>query len=151
MPRSTSPSPTAATAEALLPLALGGEYPDQTLLELAVGYAELGLTRDALALLDLPAGRPVPAEHRAWRAYLPGTIRPSWRIPGSPAFQFPYRRESLPVLAWADEHADDWRWTYLHALNLWAVDRGGEAADLMDGDGRRPRLRARRTPPGASC
>ncbi len=121
--------PTPATAEALRQ-ALGGEYPDQTLLELAVGYAELGLRRDALSLLDLPTGRPVPAEHRAWKAYL---LKDASLLtdPGSPAFQFPYRRESLPVLGWADEHAADWRWTYLHALNLWAVNRPAEAADLM--------------------
>jgi len=122
-------SPSSTTAEALL-RATGGEYPDQTLLELAVGYAALGLTGDAVALLDIHTGRPEPAEHRAWKAYL--LADPSLLSdPGSPAFQFPYRRESLPVLAWADDRSDDWRWTYLHALNLWAVDRGGEAADLL--------------------
>ncbi len=117
--------------------ALGGEYPDQTLLELAVGYADLGLTQDALALLDLRPARPAPAEHRAWRAFLrqdPSLLAD----PGTPAFQFPYRRESLPVLAWADEHADAWIWTYLRALNLWAVDRPGEAADLMESMGDAP-------------
>ncbi len=34
---------------------LGGEYPDQTRLELAIGYANLGLRGDALALLEASA------------------------------------------------------------------------------------------------
>ena len=120
---------TPATAAALA-RALGGEYPDQTLLELAVGYVALGRTQDALTLLALPTGRPLPPEHQAWRAYL--LEDPSLLAnPGSPAFQFPYRTESLPVLAWADAHADAWIWTYLRALGLWAADRGSEAADLM--------------------
>ncbi|MGD8319030.1 MAG: DUF5107 domain-containing protein [Gemmatimonadota bacterium] len=122
--------PSTETRRGLLD-ALGGEYPDQTLLELAVGYADMGLDDDALAILELATDRSVPAVTRAWRAFLRND--PSLLAdPGSPAFQFPYRRESLPVLAWADAHTDAWEWTYLHALNLWAVDRRGEAAGLME-------------------
>jgi tetratricopeptide (TPR) repeat protein len=130
----TSRSPAATRA---LVDSLGGEYPDQTLLELAVNYADLGLDQDALALLEIPTGRPVPAVNRAWRAFLrhdPSLLADA----GTPAFQFPYRRESLPVLAWADAHATSWIWTYLHALNLWGVDRPSEAANLMDELGDEP-------------
>jgi tetratricopeptide (TPR) repeat protein len=151
-------SRTAASAEALNDR-MGGEYPDQTLLELAIGYANLGLRGDALALLELPtgdpaegpefpagrsAGAPEPAGsqrrsalHQAWRAFLlddPLLLAD----PSEPAFQFPFRRESLPVLAWADEHSADWVWTYLRGLNLWAVDRAEEAAGLFRDLGERP-------------
>jgi len=114
----------------------GGEYPDQSLLELAVGYANLGLPHDALVILSVPASEP-GAIHQAWEAYLQSD--PS-ALPSDPdpAFQFPFRRESLPVLAWADEHSDVWAWTYLRALNLWAVDRTEEAASLMSDLGDRP-------------
>jgi tetratricopeptide (TPR) repeat protein len=53
-------------------------------------------------------------------------------------FVFPYRRETIPVLEWAAEHDDDWRWTYLLALNLWARDRADEAASLLERMGDRP-------------
>ena len=55
-----------------------------------------------------------------------------------PAFQFPFRRESLAVLEWADENSDEWEWTYLRALNLWAVGRQDEATALMEALGTRP-------------
>jgi nitrate reductase NapE component len=47
---------------------------------------------------------------------------------GGPAFAFPFRRETLPILAWAAESREEWSWDYLLALNLWAVDRAEEAA-----------------------
>jgi len=156
---------TAVSAEALK-AHMGGEYPEQTLLELAIGYANLGLTEDALAILGLPAGGPEasgerPAggpeasDERSSGGTEPAGARPrselqqAWRAfllddasllvdPGEPAFEFPFRRESLPVLAWADEHSADWVWTYLHALNLWAVDRAEEAAALFRDLGERP-------------
>ncbi len=128
-------APTPATTEALT-ASLGGEYPDQSLLELAVGYANLGLAEDALAILSVPGSR-AGAVQLAWKASLLGdpTALPEDPEPG---FQFPYRRESLPILAWADEHSDAWAWSYLRALNLWAVDRNGEAVSLMNGPGDRP-------------
>ena len=126
--------PAAARAFAA---SLGGEYPEQTQLELAVWYAGVGRADDALALLRAPTGRPLGAEATAWQAYLsgdPGLLAD----PGGPAFQFPYRTESLPVLAWADEGSDAWMWTYLRALNVWGVDRGEEAAALLAGLGDAP-------------
>mgnify|MGYP001827647269 CR=1 FL=1 len=76
---------------------LGGEYPDQTLLELAIGYDGLGRPGDALAVLALPTGRPSSPLHQAWRAFLlddPSLLDD----PAGPDFVFPYRRESLRVL-----------------------------------------------------
>jgi tetratricopeptide (TPR) repeat protein len=50
-------------------------------------------------------------------------------------FVFPYRTETLPVLRWATENGDHWSWTYLLGLNLWAMDRGEAAAELLQGLG----------------
>ncbi|MGB5161590.1 MAG: DUF5107 domain-containing protein [Thermoanaerobaculia bacterium] len=128
-------TPTPAAAEAFV-ASLGGEYPGQSLLELAVGYANLGLADDALAILSVP-GSDTGAIHLAWKAFL---RQDPTALPGdpNPDFQFPFRRESLPVFAWADEHSDAWAWTYLRALNLWAVDRTDESASFMNDLGDRP-------------
>jgi len=112
--------------------AFGGEYPDQALLELAIGYANLAMDADALLLLGLAAGGGFGAGplERAWGAMLDNN--PARLLdPGPPDFSFPYRVESLAALGWASEHGDDWIWDYLRALNLWAVDRRDEAASVL--------------------
>jgi len=155
-------SPGEASARALVD-ALGGEYPDQTLLEMAIGYLHVGLADDALALLELELDQGVesavestegaagtdalrnrgPASadrgplYRAWRAALsndPASPNPG----GDPAFQFPFRRETLSVLGWATRNSDAWLWKYLLALNLWAVDRAEEAASHLQSLGDEP-------------
>ena len=130
-------APAVATAGSMADH-LGGEYPDQTLLELAIGYHNLDLPDDAAAILAaLPTGRPAPPVHQAWRAFLfddPSLLDD----PAGPDFAFPYRRESLRVLEWADAQSPDWIWSYLYALNLWAVDRTDEAMALLGGLGEQP-------------
>jgi len=129
-------SPT-EEGEASLVAQVAGEYPDQTLLELAVGYGSLGLVEDAGRVLALVSDGPSAPVVRAWQAYLaedPQAIG----TPESVEFAFPYRRESLDVLAWAAEHHPGWPWRYLLALNLWAVDRTEEALALMDQLGNEP-------------
>lgn len=124
-----------AAGERRLRGALRSEYPDQTILELAVGYANRGLPGDALSLLEIfGSGGPVST---AWRAYL--SQDPSiLAVPGSPAFAFPFRVETLPVLRWAVAHGSvagqrrNWVWTYLLGLNLWALNREEEAAQAME-------------------
>jgi len=128
----------AGVAAAALAQSLGGEYPDQTLLELAIGYEKLRLREDALKLLTMAReSGPQPLLHRAWIAWL--MEDPSLLTGASdPAFAFPYRRESLQVLEWAVANSGDWVWKYLLALNLWAVDREEEAADNLTVLGREP-------------
>ena len=116
---------------------LGGEFPDQSLLELAIGYASLGLPDDARAILALrPANEPGPV-HLAWQAALADD--PAF-LAGDhdPAFAFPYRPETLPVLEWAAQNSDAWLWTWLLGLNLWALDRDEEAATQLDALGDEP-------------
>ena len=129
--------PTAENAAGLTG-ALRSEYPEQSLLELAVGYANLALDDDAVDILNVAIGhihdQPLP---RAWRAFLaedPSALGD----PGDLAFAFPFRTETLPVLRWAAEESDHWGWGYLLGLNLWALDRDHEAAEAFDALRARP-------------
>jgi tetratricopeptide (TPR) repeat protein len=133
-------APERASALALTD-ALGGEYPQQTLLELALHYVGLGLREDARALLDLTDGPAAEPVIRAWNALLSGDAG-FVQEPGDLDFAFPYRRETLGVLQWATERSAHWGWRYLLALNLWAVDRPDEAASLLHDLGDRPDLAA---------
>lgn len=158
---------TPATARRALD-ALGGEYPEQTLLEMVAWYAGAGLRDDARALLtlawqeDLPevsisggltgpgadAGRRFSANPllQAWRGYLrrDGSSSASGPDPSflatvpDPSFSFPYRPESLPVLRWASRASGNWVWKYLLALNLWALDRDQEAGEILASLGQEP-------------
>ncbi len=119
---------------------LGGEYPGQTLMDLAVGYWRLGRPEDAVSLLRLADGdgrfRPSPLR-KAWLGWFAGDAS-LLAHPGSPAFVFPYRPESLPILDWAARNDRSWVWRYLLALNLWGVDRDEEALDEMRALGEEP-------------
>ncbi len=113
------------------------EYPEQTLLELAVGYANRGLPGDAARLLELAhevGGSPVAA---AWLAFLRGDAD-LLGAGADPDFAFPYRAETLPVLRWAAAEDPHWVWRYLLGLNLWALDRDAEAAEVLASLGEEP-------------
>ena len=139
--------------------AMGGEYPEQTLLELAVGYANRGLAEDALAVLRLAdqvgggmpsagveaasgdgeARSPAGPLMAAWRGFLTGDASALGTPAGDAlAFVFPFRAETLPVLRWAAEESGHWSWRYLLGLNLWALDRDREAAEMFAALGDEP-------------
>jgi tetratricopeptide (TPR) repeat protein len=122
---------------ATLAAALGGEYPDQTLLELALHYVGIGRTEDATALLELETPLNEGPVHQAWRAYLRRDVS-LLADPGAVEFQFPFRTETLGALAWAAERHDSWMWDYLLGLNLWGVGRVEEGASLLRDLGDRP-------------
>jgi tetratricopeptide (TPR) repeat protein len=106
------------------------EYPDQTILELAIAYANRGRKEDAVVLLGDASGRLRNPLLGAWRAYLekdPAAVAK----PVDVTFVFPYRRETLAVLEWATAQSTQWTWKYLLALNLWALDRPAEAESLL--------------------
>jgi tetratricopeptide (TPR) repeat protein len=109
---------------------LRSEFNDQTILELAIGYANRSQPKDAITLLEAGiAAMPNPLL-RAWLAYLkrdPAILNGARDV----ALVFPYRLETLDVLAWATQQSRDWTWTYLLALNLWSFDRTPEAERLL--------------------
>jgi len=53
----------------------------------------------------------------------------------SPELIFPFRRETLAALEWANLHVKHWKLQYYHALNLWGKDRKAEAALLLQAIG----------------
>ena len=130
--------PTNGSRDALI-ASMRSEYPEQSLLELAVGYANLGLADDALALLELADevdGGPLST---AWRAFLQNDASALGAPSGNDlAFVFPFRTEMLPVLRWATDQSGHWSWRYLLGLNLWALDRDEEAAAILAALGDEP-------------
>ncbi len=123
---------------------IGGELPDQTWLELGISYANRGQVREVIDVLGMRAYQGVPLI-ALWYAYIFRDWHPEYSDPAlgealkhSPAFVFPFRRETLPVLAWARTKSEDWKLDYYLALNLWALDRAEEAAPLLEGVGGEP-------------
>ena len=112
--------------------AVGGEFPEQTLLELAIGYANRGLAADALALLSLADDLDTGPLTTVWRAFLSGDASALGAPTGDAlAFVFPFRPETLATLRWAAAENPHWSWRYLLGLNLWALDRDDEAAQSL--------------------
>ena len=116
---------------------LGGEFPDQTFLELAIWYHSV----EPIGRTAYPSRDWAP-KVEGWEPDVQGLG--AWLVPdppmslepdGEPAFSFPFRPESLPVLEWAAGNSDDWVWDYLLALNLWAVNRWDETAEILKGLG----------------
>ncbi len=105
---------------------LGGEYPHQVVLELAIDMARRGATDDAVALLSV-SDDPMAL---AWTAWL---TRQPVLGPARLDLVFPYRPETIDALRWVADHNPHWSWHYLYALNLWACDRADDAADVLDG------------------
>lgn len=131
-------SGSAADADRLL-RGMRSEFPEQTLLEVAIGYANRGLPRDAARLLRAPAKLGPVAQ--AWLWYLEGAAEALPALSAAEVeFVFPYRTETLGVLFAAAEASDHWSWTYLEALNLWALGRSDEARERMTALGNRPDL-----------
>lgn len=117
--------------------ALRGEYPEQDILELALGYVRRGLGDDARRILALGGETWSNPVLRAWEAWLnedPSALRGEV----DPSFAFPYRGETISVLEWASEEEPQWAWSYLLALNLWARDRVEEASTLLAAAGNVP-------------
>ena len=107
------------------------ELVHQTFLELAISYANVGLSQEAIEVLDAaPKNRLI----ELWKAYLNPTIGIT-QLPliaqRSEDFVFPFRRESLPVLRWAAERSKHWVYRYYLALNLWGKGRAAEAGQLL--------------------
>ena len=68
-----------------------------------------------------------------WKSYLKKDIGQLIDIISSSNvdFVFPFRRETIDVLQWADSNSDSWKTDYLLALNLWGKGRFDEAEDLL--------------------
>ena len=120
------------------------ELPDQTLLELAIDYHNKGLNTEALDILQSTGINANPL-FNLWQAYLiqDQNLRKSDQyltqvLEQNPDFVFPFRRETLKVLEWANTKKDHWKLKYYLSLNYWGKDRLAEAGSLMKKCGDEP-------------
>ncbi len=109
---------------------INNEYPDQTILELAIDYHRRGDNDAANALLSLNTKGSNNPLLRLWSAKINNNASLLSKPPELD-FIFPFRRETLSALEWATRQNNHWSWSYLYSLNLWALDRENEATKTL--------------------
>ena len=91
------------------------EFPEQTLLELALFYHNRNRDKEAITLLE---NSPKKLVNKLWEAYLKkDSSALSFLDNSSIAFAFPFRNESLDLLRWVVKNNSSWKAKYLLALN----------------------------------
>ena len=104
-------------------------------LETALFYQGLALHEEALKVLEEAPDYPVIDYWLAWlnrdddeksESYLEKAVN------ASPAYVFPFRNSTLPVLRWASERKASWITDYYAALILWSRGKDQEALDLLE-------------------
>src|SRR5438045_7112490 len=105
------------------------ELPQETYMELAAWYHNVGLDAEAGKVLELA---PPTAEVLYWLAYLHHDKGMLARAnAASPAFVFPFRTESVGVFEWAAEQTAAWQPKYYLALLRWSNGQLAEARELI--------------------
>jgi tetratricopeptide (TPR) repeat protein len=116
------------------------EMPQETFLELAAWYHDLGRIAESAQVLELA---PQTAEVLYWRARLETREAEAAALlqkadEASPERVFPFRPESAEVLQWAASRSSSWRPRYYLALVHWGAGNLDEARRLLDECGERP-------------
>jgi tetratricopeptide (TPR) repeat protein len=122
--------------------AIRNEFPHETYLELALAYANQGFADEAIRVLEQSPGYPIVYY---WLAYLVRKKNPDksaqYLIQAgemSPLMVFPFRLETIPVLAWAQEQHTSWKTSYYLGLIYWSILRAERAKELFEGCGNAP-------------
>lgn len=122
--------------------AIRNEFPHETYLELALEYANRGCTDEAIQVLEQSPRYPTVYY---WLAYLyrgKNTAKSKQfliQATGmSPRMVFPFRLETIPVLAWASEEHPSWKTNYYLGLIYWKVLRTEKAKEQFDQCGNIP-------------
>jgi len=133
------------TAESIknFQLMIRNEMPQETYLETALYYYNLGREADALKVLATGPEYPTLIY---WQAYLlkdqdPRQSRLLLEKASalSPYLVFPFREESIPVFTWAKRaYPEDWKAAYYLGLILWGKTRDNEALQEMAALGDKP-------------
>lgn len=118
------------------------ELPHETLLALGDFYEAAGLDREAAKIFARAASSsPVAAVREAYVLHRLGDGSAAGRLAQAAAmpvaFALPFRRGTLPALAWAAD-CGGWKFRYLKAVLLAAFDRDAEADALLDACGDEP-------------
>jgi len=114
-------------ASLIVPKEISNEFPDESILELAIFYNGIGLKQEALKILELSKTNP---KIQLWAAYLTkdmggdisnGYLEQAIRAPID--FVFPFRSETVNVLNWAISQSANWKFKYYLAQNYIAVEQ----------------------------
>ena len=113
------------------------ELPNETYIELALHYVNLGMNQQAIQLFEFIPDYPTSCY---WMSYLFREEDPEKSRmyldkaqKHSPWLIFPYREESMPVFRWASQtNTQDWKAKYYLALILWSKGRVPEAREYFD-------------------
>ena len=118
------------------------EFPQETYLETALFYIQLGQDKEAVQILKMSPPTPVINTWLAWiyrekdpdqsRVYLENAVT------ASPYLIFPFRQESLPVFRWAASQRNSWKFRYYLGLILCHLERLKEAKKLFLDCGQEP-------------
>lgn len=119
------------------------EFPQESYLELAVDYADLGLVEEAVDVLEMSPPHPIVS---LWLAYLydrqdahaESRAALASALQASPLLVFPFRPETVRVLEWAGRRSGDWKIAYYRALIYWSRDRMARAENDLLSCGDRP-------------
>jgi tetratricopeptide (TPR) repeat protein len=116
------------------------EMPQETFLELAAWYHDLGRPAESAQVLEVA---PQTAEVLYWRARLKDPGEEAKALlqkadAASPELVFPFRPESAEVLQWAASRSSSWRPRYYLALVQREAGNLEEALRLLDECGERP-------------
>lgn len=124
--------------------AIRNEFPCETYLELALEYANRGLTDEAIQVLEQSPGYPIVYY---WLAYLYRRKSPEkseqylmQAAEMSPLMVFPFRLETMPVLTWAQEQHPSWKTRYYLGLIYWHILRLEKAKEQFEQCGNAPDL-----------
>ncbi|MFC4875053.1 DUF5107 domain-containing protein [Negadavirga shengliensis] len=110
---------------------INNEFPYQTFLELASLYLKYGRAGEAVKALKAGPEHPLSD---LWLAYLDKEQQDVYlaKMLGEPIdFVFPFRKETMEMLKWANGLRDNWKLKYYLALNLSTLGESSEANDLL--------------------
>ncbi|HLF33097.1 MAG TPA: DUF5107 domain-containing protein [Cyclobacteriaceae bacterium] len=119
------------------------ELPQETYIELAVLYYNLGRNEDAIRVLELA---PEHAMVEVWNAYLNSKLSRNDQAVRqlehaaslSPEMVFPFRQEDADALRWAVTMNSSWKFKYYSGLALANLSHREEALGLLNSCGDHP-------------
>ena len=110
---------------------INNEFPYQTYLELAAVYNKYGLKENAVELLQ---NSPPHALVNLWIASMDPAQKEAQlekMIAQPTEFVLPFRKETLPMLKWAQSEVTSWKIDYYLALNLMALGQEDEGRQIL--------------------
>ncbi len=120
---------------------LRNELPEETMLELASFYLDIGLMSEAEKVLSVLPAHPLALYQLAYlqrsdREKSMNLLKKANDL--STSMVFPFRTEFMPVLKWAEENSDHWKPAYYRALLLHDKNKHAEALQMVRQLGDKP-------------